>query len=258
MGIMTALLVLVTATGGCVDDPTDPLPPDPIEAPWPCASRTVWAATGMETVQRYEWDAHHNLVRKEDGAERFSARFDPTGQIAIEESREWPATDGTGANRQTIRRDVEDGRITREQWSNDFDGFEGEGSTTFRYERGLLVEKHTVAGSYVDVLTSVWYEEPDTRVESDEVRSGPPGGLRIWKGEPWYELHDIRVTETIVARDLDAQGREVRVKRWSRGDLDYDEVVDIERAPSGAPVREVWVSKDDRSRTVTYQTDCSP
>ena len=257
-----ALLLLVTATGGCATDPADPTDPTdpsdpPVENAWPCASQTHWTDSGKVTSQTYQWDEHHNLVLKRDASgEVFTWRFDPSGTIAIEEMHEWHEEADT--IRDTTRREVVEGRVVKELATRSVNGSESLLTTTFRYEAGRLVEKHMVGDHSVDVLTTVWYQAPDTRSEEDDVRSGPfrDGRFRVWKGEPWREFHNIDGVEMVVTRDLDAQGRELHVKRFSPNALVADEVVDIERSANGAPVREVWVRQDGKSRTVTYQTSC--
>lgn len=252
--IAGALLLLVTATGGCA---TDPDAPDPSTAdPWPCASRTQWA-DGRNTEQTYQWDEHHNLVlEREANGEFFKWRFDPSGTIAIEEIHEWHEEADT--YRDTTTRELVDGRVMKEIREHERNGPGTVLTTTFRYEAGRLVEKHTIGDLATDILTTVSYPEPGVREEEDDVRSGPfrDGRFRFWKGDPWREFHNIDGIETVTTRELDAQGRELRVKRFSPGALANDEVVEIERDSNGAPVREVWTQHDAPSRTVTYLTTC--
>jgi YD repeat-containing protein len=262
MNRLASLLVLVTATGGCVADPGDgptPASPDPVDQnAWPCGSTTAWPSTGRQTEQTYAWDAAHNLVFKDDGnGTVYTWTYDLTGTIVIRETM-----DGDLGHEMTTR-EVDDGRVLTEHHTK---LGEPDTVTTYRYDAGRLVEKHTTGdGNEIDLTTTVLFPAPDTRVEVYVDNNHPPGGnyttKRTWIGEPWTEMQSVErnVMVEVVRRRLDADGREVHLEHRPDKDSAPTGWVETERAASGAPLREKYLYADFQGSTHTtqYRTTCS-
>ncbi len=260
---MFATLVAVSLVGCAAD------PPDAETTAWPCGSIETGGYYGLANVQaRYQYDDLNNVVWRQEINYEDSPNYGNVmatetslfeGRIAFFEE------EVAGSFHRKVRRELVDGRIVRETFTNYYDAREDVSTAAWTYtgDRVTRIDRSAVSFESPGGYSAFTYADGDTRIErscnyredggEDCSTVTLVGGVDTWTTSR-EDYEDDGADDFEAVRVLDANGLPLMVEGYylEDGVRTYQTShVEIERRADGAPLRE-----DNGFTQIEYLFEC--